>query len=149
MPDDAVHLRPHALPQLRQPPVRGRIGRAEQGEKADRRAVLQELSCHLESDRAARAEAGDDARTLRTECADLGGEVRGEILDARERLALAVETGRLEPVQRLIVAQVSYEDAIAEDVPVVSTHREHGRVLTVRLERHDGARHGERLRGAG
>jgi len=97
---------PEALPQLRQYPVPGRIRAAEQRKKADRRAFLQELSTQLESDRASGAEAGNDTRTVWLERADLRCEVRGEILDARERLALAIETRRLEPVERLIIAQV-------------------------------------------
>ena len=93
MLDHAPRLVIQALPQLRQEPVRGRISGAEQGENADRRARLQELSRQLESDRAAGAKTGDDVRAAGSERADLGREIRGEILDARERLAMTVEPG--------------------------------------------------------
>src|SRR5438552_7135563 len=96
-----------AQPQLRQEPEPGWIGAAEQGEDGDGRALLQELSRQLERDRATGAVAGDCIWTVGPECPDLRGKVRGQFLDAREGLALAIDTGRLQPEERLIVAQVS------------------------------------------
>jgi hypothetical protein len=105
----------------------------------NRRALLQELSRQFESDRSAGAEAGDDARTARLQRPDLGRKVRSEILDARERLAMAVETRRLKSVERLIVPQVLHEGAVAEDVAVVTGHRKDGDARSARLQGHDGA----------
>src|SRR5207249_4178986 len=51
-----------------------------------------------------------------------------------------VATRRLEPIERLIIAQAPREGAVAEDVAVVSGHGKNGCALTARLQRHDGAR---------
>jgi len=66
--------------------------------------MLQELSRQLESDRAAGAVAGNHVRTVGPECEDLRRKVRGQVLNARDGLALAIETGGLQPEERLIVA---------------------------------------------
>src|SRR5438094_217667 len=97
-------------------------------------------SRQLERDHAAGAEAGDDVRTMRPAGADLRCEVLGQILDARQRLALVLEARRLEPVQRLLIAQVPGDVAVAEHVAVVSSHAKDGRAVPVRLQWYDGPR---------
>src|SRR5437773_2474738 len=103
---------PHSLlrdaqPKLRREAEEGRMRAAEEGEEADRGAAAEELLRQLEGHRAAGAVPGNDVRPVRRECADLGCEVSGEVLDARERLALAVEPRRLQAVQGLILARRS------------------------------------------
>src|SRR3989475_4902023 len=100
-----------AQPQLRQEPEPGWIGAAEQGEDGDGRALLLELSRQLERDRATGAVAGDGIGTVGPECADPRGEVGRQLLDAREGRALAIYTGRLQPVERLILAQLLRQEA--------------------------------------
>ena len=70
----------------------------------DGRALLQELSRQLERDRAAGAVSRNHIWTLRPECADLRREVGGEVHNAREGLARAIETRRLQAEKRLLVA---------------------------------------------
>src|SRR5439155_9125980 len=53
--------------------------------------------------------------------------------------ALTVAARRLQPIERLIVAQVLREGAVAEDVAVVSGHGKNGSAPSARLQRHDGA----------
>src|SRR2546428_242324 len=72
------------------------------------------------------------------ERADLAGEVCGQIFDSRERLAVAVEPGGLEPVQGLIVAQVLRPGAVAEHIAVVSGDAKNGGACTPRLQWDDG-----------
>src|SRR5437879_4194902 len=110
------------------------------GRNRPSRAALQQLSPQLERHGAAGAEAGDDARAAGLERPDLLREVRREVLDAREWLAPAVEPGRLEPEEGLVVAQVLRQRAVAEYVAVVPRHREYGRARAASLERHDRAR---------
>jgi hypothetical protein len=74
----------------------------------------------LETDDAASAVAGDDARAVRPEGPDLRCEVRRELLDTRKRFAVAIDTRRLEPEERLILAQMPHEGTVAEDVAIVS-----------------------------
>src|SRR5262249_60423376 len=81
---------------------------------------------------------GNDISAVRLKRADLPGQVRGQIFDALERLALAVETGRLQAEERLAAAQVLRERAIAEDVAVVSGDGENRSPRSVRLQRYDG-----------
>src|SRR5205823_4933447 len=78
-----------------------------------------------ERHRAAGAEAGENVRAARLERPHLLREVRREILDAPERLAPAVEPGRLEPEEGLVVAQLLRQRAIAKHITVVPGHREH------------------------
>ena len=76
------------------------------------------------------------------------GEVGSQILNARQGLALTIDTRRLQSEERLIVPQVLREETVAEDVAAVSRHAEDGSARAVRLQRHDRpllAR--ERLRG--
>src|SRR5437764_13860119 len=73
------------------------------------------------------------------ECADLRCEVRREVLDARERLAPAVETRRLQPEERLVLAQVLHERAVTEDIAVMSRHAKHRSACSMGLQRYDRA----------
>src|SRR6266480_1696106 len=136
---DTAHLLAQAPPELRWHPVPARIRAAEQRHEAHVRAALQQLAPELERHRAARAEAGDDVRVARLERSDLVREVGGEVLHARERLAPAIESGRLEPEERLVLAQVLRQGAVAEHVAVVPRHGEHGYACPALLERHDRA----------
>src|SRR3989442_14373088 len=72
------------------------------------------------------------------ERADLAGEVCGQIFDSRERLAVAVEPGGLEPVQGLIVAQVLRPGAVAEHIAIVYGDAKNGGACTPRLQWDDG-----------
>ncbi len=63
----------------------------------------------LERDGAAGAVAGNDEAHLRTERANLRGEVRGKILDRRQRLAFAVKARRAKSEERLLGSQVPRE----------------------------------------
>src|SRR5215470_7898059 len=132
MLDHALRVITEALPQLRQEPVRGRISGAEQRENADHRAPS-ELSRELESDRASGAVSSDDVRAVRPEDADLRGEVGGEVLDARERFAVSIEAGGLEPVEGLIGAEMLREGTVAKDVAVVPGHGKDGNAPPARL----------------
>ncbi|MNC85370.1 hypothetical protein D3C83_09640 [compost metagenome] len=123
---------------MRHHAIRGWIRAAEQGDKADRCAFLQQLSRQLESDDAARAEAGNNVRSVGPECADLGRKVRGMILHACERLAMAVESRRLQPKERLVVPEVVRQSAVTEDVAVMPGHAENGSTVSARLQRNDG-----------
>ena len=51
----------------------------------------------------------------------------GQVLDARQRLPVAVETRRLQAEKRLLLTQVMREGAEAEDITVVSAERKDGR----------------------
>src|SRR5213592_3811248 len=116
---DTLHLVSEALSKLRQNPEPGRVGAAEQGDEADGRAILEKLSRQLEGDRAAGTVAGNHIRTVGPECLDLGRKVCGQILNACDRLALAVETRGLQPEERLIVAQMPDQGAITEHIAIV------------------------------
>src|SRR3954470_13289888 len=93
---------PNALAQLWQRAIPMRIGTGEQRDECNARPALGELARQLEGDRTARAVARDDHGTaIAVKGADLVGEIRGEILDARQWLGLPVDTRRLEPKERL------------------------------------------------
>src|SRR2546421_1905664 len=139
VPCDPGQLLAQPPPELRRQTVPARIGAAEQRYKTHARSGVQQLSRQLERHGAAGAEPGDDVRAVRLERSDLLREVRREILHARERLAPAVEPGRLEPEERLVVAQLLRQSAVAEHVAVVPGHREHGRAAAPSLEWHDRA----------
>ena len=139
MPANAFYLLGDPSTQLRQEPVPGRIRAPKQTDEADGRTALQKLSRQLECNAAAGAKANNDVRAVGPERADLACEVPGQILDPREQLALAIETRRLQPEERLIVAKVLHQRTVAEDVAVVSGHRKNGFARSTRLQRHDGA----------
>ena len=140
MPGDPRHLLAQAPRELGGETVPGRIGTAEQRHAPYARSTPRQLTRQLERHRAAGAEAGENVRAVRLERPHLLREVRREILDAPERLAPAVEPGRLEPEEGLVVAQLLCQRAIAEHVTVVPGHREHRRARAASLERHDRAR---------
>src|SRR2546428_4916316 len=139
MPAQALHSKRDALPQLRHESIPGRITARKEKDKVDRRPLLQELSCKLESDRAASAVAGDHIRTMRSEFADLSREVCGQIRDGCEGLTTIFESGKLQSEERLIISQVLRQSAIQEDVAIVSRHSENGSVVSALLQRHDCA----------
>src|ERR1700726_808257 len=51
---------------------------------------------------------------------------------------MAVNAWRLQPEERLLIAEVLRQRAIAENVAVVSGHAKDGSALSVSLQRHDG-----------
>src|SRR6266516_717200 len=106
VPGDPSHLLAQAPPELRRQAVPGGIRAAEQRHETHARSALYQLSRQLERHGAAGAAPGQDVRAVRLERPDLFREVRREVLHARERLAPAVEPGRLEPEERLVVAQL-------------------------------------------
>src|ERR1700758_5140908 len=108
---EPVRLMSEALQELRCAPEPARIRAAEQGHESDGRALLHELSRQLERDRATGAVARDDIGTVGLECPDPLGEVGRQLLDTREGLALAIYAGRLQPEERLILAQLLREEA--------------------------------------
>src|SRR5205823_6686164 len=124
VPGDPRHLLAQAPPELGGETVPGRIGTAEQRHAPYARSTPRQLTRQLERHRAAGAEAGENVRAVRLERPHLLREVRREILDAPERLAPAVEPGRLEPEEGLVVAQLLCQRAIAEQITVVPGHRE-------------------------
>ena len=54
-----------------------------------------------------------------------------------QRLAVIVESRRLQTEKRLIVSQLLRECAVQEDIPVVAGHTEDRRVASALLQRHD------------
>src|SRR5207245_11716456 len=104
-------LMTEALQEPRHAPETAWIGAAEQGNECDRRSLLHELSRQLERDRATGAVAGDGIGSVGMECQDPLGKVGRQLLDAREGLALAIYTGRLQPEERLILAQLLRQEA--------------------------------------
>src|SRR5205823_5096815 len=132
------HLARDPLSELRQPPIRRWIRTREQSDKANSRAALQQLSRKLERDRPSGTVAGDHVRIVRSIGQNLGGEVSGQILDARQGLAVTISTLRLQSEERLILPQMLREQTVAEDVAVVSRHPENWRARAARLQRHDG-----------
>src|SRR5689334_8664275 len=108
---EPVRLMAEALQELRHPPEPGWIRAAEEGNEGDRRSLLHELSRQLECDRATGAVAGDGIGSVGLECPDPLGEVGRQLLDASEGLALAIYTGRLQPKERLILAQSLRQEA--------------------------------------
>lgn len=51
---------------------------------------------------------------------------------------MPIDTWRLEPEKRLILAQVLHESAEAEGVAIVSAYGKNGSARPARLQRHDG-----------
>src|SRR5690349_5083900 len=127
--------------------VARRKGRAEQGDRLERRAGHLKPAAQLERGHAARAVSRDHERAGRGEGANLFLKVRGEVLDALEWTGGAVEPGGLQPVERLILSEVAGEGEETEHVPVVTRHAEDGRRSAAGLQRHNGARPARR--GAG
>src|SRR5207248_360504 len=80
-----------------------------------------------------------EIRTARLERPHLVGEVRCEVLHPRERRASTVEPRGLEAEERLVVAQLLRQGAVAEHVAVVPGYGEHGSARAAPLERHDRA----------
>src|SRR4029077_3693578 len=135
---EPVRLMIEALQQLRHSPEPGRIRATEQGHEGDGRPLLHELSRQLERDRATGAVAGNAIGTVGPECPDPLGEVGRQLLDARDGLALAIYAGRLQPEERLILAQLLRQEAEREHVAIVSGHGKHRDALAAGLKRHDG-----------
>src|SRR5438876_2810980 len=136
---DPVPLLGEAPSQRRRVPIPSRVRAPEERNEVDGGTALQQLSTELERHRTAGAIAGEDARTVGLKGADLVREILRQILDARERLALAVDTGRLEPEEGVLAPQVAREGAITEDVAVMSADREYGRLGAAALQRDNGA----------
>src|SRR2546426_1470279 len=108
---------------------------------------LQELSRQLEGDRASGAVARNDIGTVGPKGANLAGKVVGQLLDAREGLALTIDTRRVQPEERLIVPQLPRQETVAEHVAIVPGHAENGNLFSAGLEWYDGPLLvGERLR---
>src|SRR5690349_5505721 len=108
---EPVRLMTEPLQELRHAPEPRGIRAAEQGNEGDRRSLLRELSRQLERDRATGAVAGDGIGTVGPECPDPLGKVGRQLLDAREGRALAIYAGRLQPEERLILAQLLRQEA--------------------------------------
>src|SRR5438309_2205623 len=140
MPGQPFRLIREAVTELRQGSVPGRKRAAKQGEQTYPRTVTKKLSRQFESDPSTQTIAGNDTWTVGLKLANLPGEIRGQFFDACERLAVTVETGRLQAEERLIVPQVPRQGAITEYVAIVPGDAEHGRALAARLHRYEGPR---------
>src|SRR5436190_10928484 len=138
MPDEPHDALSQPVADLGHAPIPRRKGTAKESETLDGCAVTAKLLRQLESDAAAGAVAGDDARAC-LEGAYLGSEVRGEFLDGCQWLAAPVEAGRLQTEERLIVAEFTGERAITKNVSIVSGSAEDRRPCAAGLQGDDGA----------
>jgi hypothetical protein len=90
--------------------------RVDEGEARRPLAAPQELVRHLEGDHAAAGVAAEVVRPARLDGANRVEVERGHLLDAGERAQPAVDSPRLEPVERLCAAEVTGEVADVDDV---------------------------------
>src|SRR5262249_47429021 len=125
-----------ALAQLWQQPIPGRKGAAEQGPRTERCPLAGKLFRRFKSQRSASAVAGNDIRTAGLEGADLSDEISREVLHALQRLAVTIETRRLQAEEGLILTQVLSECVEAENIAVVAANSKNRRPCAAGLQRH-------------
>jgi hypothetical protein len=70
---------------------------------------------------------------------DLVCEVRCEVFDPLQRLAVVIEAWRVQPEERLIVPQVPHQMTVTKNVAVVAASTKNRNTCAFRLHRHDGS----------